>query len=259
VFKWFVLWCALAGTASAETIRLAVTTSFENSGLAEMLMPAYEAASGDRVRLIVVGTGRALGLGAAGDVDAALTHAPEAEAEAVASGAYLYRREIMYNDFVLVGPIADPAGIADAASAAEAMARIAGSEALFASRGDQSGTHQAEQQLWRVAGRDPAAASGAWYRETGTGMGATLNTAVALGAYALTDRASWLTFGNQRDHALLFEGDPALFNQYALLPSARSLVPEAVARLEAWLTGPCQALIAAYTLQGTPLFIPNAR
>ncbi|MEM1236495.1 MAG: substrate-binding domain-containing protein [Pseudomonadota bacterium] len=256
-----VLWVT-GLTAAADTLRLAVTTSFENSGLAGVLIPAFEAASGDDVQVIVVGTGRALKLGEAGDVDAVLTHAPEAEGAAVAAGHYTKRREVMYNDFVLLGPSDDPAAIAGAAGAAEALTRIAEERALFASRGDESGTHKAELKLWEAAGIDPREASGRWYRETGSGMGATLNTGVALGAYILSDRASWLTFGNQRDHTILFEGDPALFNQYAFLPVSPDRHPqtatEAVQRLEDWLTGPAQAIIAEYRLMDQPLFIPNA-
>ncbi|MEM9351345.1 MAG: substrate-binding domain-containing protein, partial [Pseudomonadota bacterium] len=153
---------------------------------------------------------------------------------------------------------ADPARVSDAQSAAASLTRIAEATALFASRGDESGTHKAELAIWASTAIDPQDASGRWYRETGSGMGATLNTAVALGAYALTDRASWLTFGNKQDFAILFQGDPALFNQYALLPATRRQAPEAVARLEDWLTGPGQSVIAAYTLEGEALFIPNA-
>ncbi|MEM1233328.1 MAG: substrate-binding domain-containing protein [Pseudomonadota bacterium] len=252
----FLLWCLLALPASAEEIRLAVTTSFENSGLAAVLIPAYEAASGDAVRVVVVGTGRALSLGAAGDVDAVLTHAPEAEEAAVAAGHFTHRREIMSNDFVLIGPRNDPAAIGIAPTAAAALAFIAQAEARFASRADESGTHKAELRLWGAAGIDPDAASGRWYREMGTGMGATLNAAVAMDAYVLSDRASWLTFGNQRSHRILFAGDPALFNQYAFLPVKDA---PATQRLEAWLTGRGQQVIADYTLEGVTLFTPNAK
>lgn len=250
----------MPGVVWGDVLRLAVTTSFDNSGLSEVLIPAYEATTGDDVQLIVVGTGRALGLGAAGDVDAVLTHAPEAEAAAVAEGHFLRRTEVMYNDFVLIGPANDPAAISAAATAQDALSRIAASGDIFVSRGDESGTHKAEQRLWA---EDPRAASGRWYRETGSGMGATLNTAVAMGAYALSDRASWLTFGNQREHTILFAGDPALFNQYAFLivpPERHPQVASAAAeRFEAWLTGAGQAIIGSYTLAGQALFVPNAR
>ncbi|MEM8591788.1 MAG: substrate-binding domain-containing protein [Pseudomonadota bacterium] len=258
-----LLWLALACSAQAEEMRLAVTTSFENSGLAEVLIPAYEAASGDNVRVVVVGTGRALSLGEAGDVDAVLTHAPGAEEAAVAAGHFSHRREIMYNDFVLLGPKGDPAGIRNATSASDALHSIAAAQAIFASRGDQSGTHKAELAIWESAGIDPSSASGRWYRETGTGMGSTLNTAVVMGAYVLSDRASWLTFGNRRDHEIVFEGDAALWNQYAFLPVDPKrhgfVANDAAMRMEAWLAGPGQAVIAAYTLNGRSLFVPNAR
>lgn len=251
-----LLWLCLAIPAGADELRLAVTTSFENSGLAAVLIPAYEEASGDVVRVIVTGTGRALSLGAARDVDAVLTHAPAAEARAIEAGDFLRRREFMYNDFVLLGPQNDPANVTSTASAADALARIAAIQARFASRGDDSGTHKAELALWDASGEDPSAASGRWYREIGNGMGATLNAAVAMDAYVLSDRASWLTFGNTRDHQILFEGDPALFNQYAFLPVEDT---PATLRLEAWLTGPGQDVIATYTLAGQQLFIPNAQ
>lgn len=250
-----LLWLCLALPATADELRLAVTTSFENSGLADVLIPAYEAASGDEVRVIVVGTGRALSLGAAGDVDAVLTHAPKAEAQAVADGHFLRRTEIMYNDFVLLGPAVDPAVIASAGTAAEALARIADTQSVFTSRGDDSGTHKAELALWATAERDPSEASGRWYREIGNGMGATLNAAVAMDAYVMSDRASWLTFGNRGTHAILFEGDPALFNQYAFLPAEATSAAE---RLENWLTGPGQEVIASFSLEGQQLFVPNA-
>ncbi|MEL6701193.1 MAG: substrate-binding domain-containing protein [Pseudomonadota bacterium] len=263
VLRWIALCCLVAGSVSADTIRLAVTTSFENSGLSDVLLPVARDATGDSYQLIVVGTGKALRLGAAGDVDAVLVHAPDAERAAVKAGHFTHRREIMFNDFVLVGPRDDPAGIARAAGAADALTRISAQNALFASRGDESGTHKAELALWEVAGIDVAAASPRWYRATGAGMGATLNAAVAMGAYALSDRASWLTFGNPGNHALLFEGDTALFNQYALLPVDPARHPhvaaEAVARFEAWLTGPVgQGVINDYRLAGQPLFTANA-
>ena len=249
--------------ASADVLRLAVTTSFENSGLSEVLIPAFEAASGDEVRVIVVGTGRALKLGEAGDVDAVLTHAPEAERAAVEAGHFSHRREIMYNDFVLLGPADDPASVAEVAGPGEALTRIAATQSLFASRGDESGTHKAELALWQLAGIEPGLASGLWYRETGSGMGATLNTGVALDAYILSDRASWLTFGNRGDHAILVEGDPALFNQYAFLPVSAerhaSTARDAAERFETWLTGPGQGVIAGYRLEGEALFEPNAK
>lgn len=263
MIKRMVFAALLAMPAQADELRLAVTTSFENSGLADVLLPAYEAANGDTVRLIVVGTGQAMRLGAAGNADLVLVHAPRAERAAIAAGDFVRRREVMFNDFVVVGPTEDEAGVEDVQSAAAALLQIAAAEALFASRGDASGTHVAETALWEAAGIDPAASSGTWYRETGSGMGATLNAAVGMGAYVLSDRASWLTFGNQRQHRLLLEGDPVLFNQYSLLIVDAERHPHTAAaaaeRFEAWITGPIgQALIADYSLEGQALFTANA-
>ena len=248
--------------AQAETIRMAVTTSFENSGLADVLLPAIEAALDIEVQLLVVGTGQALKLGEAGDVDAVLVHSRPAEEAFVAAGHATHRREIMYNDFVLIGPAGDPAGIAGAPDAAAAMAAIAAAGAPFVSRGDDSGTHKAELSLWSAAGVDPATMGDA-YNATGSGMGAALNTASGLNAYILADRPTWLTFGNKGDLALLFSGDPVLFNPYALLPvnaAAHSHVKaDAVARLEDWLAGPeGKQVIEGFAIDGTPLFTHSA-
>ncbi len=247
-----------ATTSAAETLRLAVTTSFENSGLADVLLPAFKADTGITVQLLVVGTGQALRLGQAGDVDAVLVHAKTAEQAFVAAGHATHRREIMYNDFVLIGPATDPANIQTAPSAPDAMTQIAQTQAPFVSRGDDSGTHKAELALWS------APPTGDWYLESGSGMGAALNTAAGLNAYVLSDRASWLTFGNPGTLALLFEGDPALHNQYSLLPinpDRHSHVrADLVTTLEAWLTSPsAAALINGYTLNGAQLFTFNAR
>ncbi len=247
-------------TARAEILRLACTTSFENSGLAEVLLPAIARDTGIDVQLVVVGTGQALALGAAGDVDAVLVHARAAEEAFVAAGHATHRREIMHNDFVIAGPEGDPAGAGGAADAAGALARIAGAEAPFVSRGDDSGTHKAELALWDAAGIAP---DGGWYRPVGAGMGAALNTAAGMGAYVLSDRASWLAFGNREGMAIAFEGDPALFNQYAYLPvdAARhpSVNADAAARLEAWLTSAAaQALIDGHRVMSERVFTFNA-
>ena len=253
-----------AGLAQAETMRLAVTTSFHNSGLSDVLLPRIAADTGIEVQLLVVGTGQALRLGAAGDVDAVLVHSRAAEDAFVAQGHATHRREIMVNDFVLIGPADDPAGIAaGAASAAAALGRIADTAQPFVSRGDDSGTHRRERALWRDAGRD-ADGFGPWYKEAGAGMGAALNTAAGLGAYILADRASWLNFANKGDLVLLYAGDPALLNQYAYLPVNPARHPhvkaEAARRLEDWLTGPEAArLIDGYRIAGERLFTFNAR
>ncbi len=252
-----ILLALLPLTASAETMRMAVTTSFESSGLADVLLPAIEADTGIELRLLVVGTGQALRLGAAGDVDAVLVHARAAEEAFVAAGHAPHRREIMWNDFVLIGPADDPAGAGDAADAAGALAAIARAQAPFVSRGDDSGTHLAELAIWRRADLDPAGFGG-WYRAIGAGMGAALNAAGGMGAYVLSDRGSWLA-GPRAGLAIAFEGDPALRNQYAYLPVDRGRGPHvaagAAARLEDWLTGPrARALIDGYRVGGERLF-----
>lgn len=249
-----------AGSASAETMRLAVTTSFENSGLADILLPQIAADTGIDIELIVVGTGQALRLGEAGDVDAVLVHSKAAEEAFVAAGNATHRREIMYNDFVIIGPGDDPAGIAQAGDATEALARIATAQAPFVSRGDDSGTHKAELALWNAAG---IPTEGDWYRPVGAGMGAALNTAVGMGAYVLSDRASWLKFGNKDGMSILFEGDPAMFNQYAYLPvnPARydHIKAGAAARLEDWLVSErAEVLINGYRVADEQLFTFNA-
>ncbi len=251
--------------ARAETLRMAVTTSFYNSGLSAVLLPAIRADLDLEVELIVVGTGQALKLGEAGDVDAVLVHARAAEDAFVAAGFGTHRREIMYNDFIIVGPRADPAGVAGADSAAEAFARIARAQARFVSRGDESGTHKREQALWQDARAEAGVGpDGPWYLVAGSGMGATLNTAAGMDAYTLSDRASWLNFGNKAGLALLFAGDPALFNQYAYIPVNPARWPhvkaDAAARLEDWLTSDrARDLIDGYRLEGEQLFTFNAR
>lgn len=253
------LWLATA--AGAEEIKMAVTTSFANSGLAEILLPQIEKDTGITVELLVVGTGQALKLGAAGDVDAVLVHARAAEEKFVADGDATHRREIMYNDFIVVGPSGDPAGAKAATTAKDAFATIAAAQAPFVSRGDDSGTHKAELAIWAAAGVEP---SGDWYKAVGQGMGAALNTAAGMDAYIFADRASWLNFGNKAHLALLFEGDPALFNQYAYLPVNPEKHPhvkaEAAKALEDWLTGDtAKALIEGYTIAGQQLFTFNAQ
>ncbi len=251
----------LATTAGAEEMKMAVTTSFANSGLAEILLPQIEKDTGITVELLVVGTGQALKLGAAGDVDAVLVHARAAEEKFIADGNATHRREIMYNDFIVVGPSGDPAGAKAATKATEAFASIAEAKAPFVSRGDDSGTHKAELAIWDAAGVNP---EGDWYKAVGQGMGAALNTAAGMNAYIFADRASWLNFGNKGDLALLFEGDPALFNQYAYLPVNPEKHPhvkaDAAKALEVWLTSDtAKGLIEGYTIAGQQLFTFNAQ
>ena len=259
-----ILFASLSTAAhTAEQIRMAVTTSFHNSGLADILLPQIAADLDLDVQLLVVGTGQALRLGRAGDVDAILVHSRSAEEAFVADGAGTHRREIMYNDFVVVGPTEDPAEVATAKTATEALQKIAGMEIPFVSRGDDSGTHKMELALWQSAGLDVARFD-RWYRAVGAGMGAALTAATGMHAYILTDRASWLNYNNKQGLTQLFAGDPILFNQYAFLPVNPERHPhvraDLVAQLEGWLTSDTAAkLINAYQIKGESLFVFNAK
>ena len=249
--------------AVAETMRMAVTTSFHNSGLSDSLLPAIERDIGLRVDLLVVGTGQAIRLGESGDVDALLVHSKDAEEAFVIGGYGSHRREIMYNDFVFVGPKEDPANVAAATSAQQALVSIAAAKAIFVSRGDESGTHKKELSLWYTVDVD-LSQQNAWYRSVGSGMGAALNTASGMNAYIISDRASWLNFRNKRDLALLYAGDPVLFNQYAYLPvnpERHSHVKDVEAqKLENWLISKrAKELINGYHISGEALFTFNAK
>ncbi|WP_209427576.1 substrate-binding domain-containing protein, partial [Pararhodobacter sp. SW119] len=246
--------------AAQDFIIVASTTSTEQSGLFGYILPMFEDETGIEVRVVAQGTGQALETGRRGDADVVFVHARELEEQFVANGYGVERFSVMYNDFVLVGPGDDPAGIADAGCAAGAMAAIAGAEAPFASRGDHSGTHVAERNLWSAAGVDPA---GGWYRETGSGMGPTLNTASQMNAYALTDRGTWLSFENRGELEILFEGDEVLFNPYGVIlvnpERHRHVRAEQGQSFIDWLTsGVGQEAIASYTLDGKQLFFPSA-
>jgi len=254
--------CAASATL-ADDIKMAVTTSFHNSGLAEVLLPEIKADLDLDVHLVVVGTGQALRLGRAGDVDAILVHAKSAEEKFVSEGYGTHRTPFMYNDFVLIGPAGDPAHIAQAQSAAEALVSIQSTGARFVSRGDDSGTHKKELSLWSGAGLTPDNFATSWYQAAGAGMGASLNTASAMNAYIMSDRASWLKFGNKGDLALLLAGDPVLFNQYAYIPVNPATHPhvnsDLTAKLETWLlSARAKDLINGYRLNGEQLFIYNA-
>ena len=257
-----VLVLALASLLSAEEkpyLTLASTTSTNDSGLFASILPKFEADTGVQVRVVAVGTGQALEIGRRGDADALLVHDRAAEDLFLTEGNALFRRDVMYNDFVIVGPSADPGGIRGQASASSALAQLATRQAAFVSRGDDSGTHKAELRLWKAAGIDPRDASGRWYRETGGGMGATLNVAAELPAYTLADRATWLAFRNRRELALLVEGDASLRNPYGVLVVNPALHPhvkvELATRFADWLTGPAgRKAIESFTLDGQPLF-----
>jgi tungstate transport system substrate-binding protein len=254
---------AAPAAAEAPYITVASTTSTEQSGLFGHLLPAFAAASGIDVRIVAVGTGQALKLGERGDCDVLFVHDKPSELNFVAAGFGVERREVMYNDFVLVGPRRDPAKVDGGHDAVAALARIAAAQAVFVSRGDDSGTDKAEKRLWQDAGIDVRAASGTWYRDTGSGMGPTLNTAAAMDAYTLADRGTWLSFQNRRELAIVVEGDTRLFNQYGVMlvnPARHPSVKAALGRrFIAWLVSPDgQGAIAGYTIDGQQLFFPNA-
>jgi len=246
-----------------QFIILQSTTSTQNSGLFDDLLPHFQAQTGIEVRVVAVGTGQALKNAQNGDGDVLLVHAKAAEEQFVADGWGVQRQDVMYNDFVIVGPAADPAKLSGLRDAQAALKQGAESQAVFVSRGDDSGTHKKEQSLWKSAGIDPTTASGSWYRETGSGMGATLNTAVGMAGYTLTDRGTWISFHNQADFRVLVEGDPQLFNQYGVILVNPAKHPHVKAALGQqfidWLLGPeGQGLIAAYQIGGQQLFFPNA-
>ncbi|WP_082181994.1 substrate-binding domain-containing protein [Aestuariivita boseongensis] len=239
------------------------TTSTQNSGLFDHLLPIFTEKTGIEVRVVAVGTGQAIRNARNGDGDILFVHAKPVEEAFVADGFGLERFDVMYNDFVIVGPAGDPAGLSGQADVLGAFAALAEAQAPFASRGDDSGTHKAELRLWQAAGLDPQAASGTWYRETGSGMGATLNIAVGMGAYAMTDRATWIAFGNKGSHSIVFEGDPRLFNQYGIIAVNPARHPNVKAELAQqfvdWiLSDDGQAAIAAFKVDGQQLFFPNA-
>lgn len=248
----------------ADTIIVQSTTSTQSSGLYDYLLPILKRDTGIQANVVAVGTGQAIKNAMRCDGDVLLVHARAAEEAFVADGYGEYRRNLMYNDFVIIGPGDDPADVAGAENVLDALQRIRQSGARFASRGDDSGTHKKERSLWQAAAIDADAGSGDWYLETGSGMGATLNTGISMGAYVLTDRATWITFANKQDSTLLFEGDPSLFNQYGIVPVNAHKCPnvnrDAAEAFSRWLLSePGQAAIDAYKIEGTQLFFPNAR
>ncbi len=260
---WALGLAAQAGAADDKFIVLASTTSTEQSGLFGHLLPAFTKATGIEVRVVAVGTGQALDMARRGDADAVLVHDTAAEEKFVAEGWSQKRTPVMYNDFILVGPKGDPAGV-KGGNIAAALAKLAPqANASFVSRGDKSGTHAAELRLWKQAGVDMSAAKPAGYKECGCGMGPALNMAASTNAYLLADRGTWLAFKNRGELAVLVEGDKALFNQYGVMvvnPAKHPHVKEALAKTFAdWITGPAgQAAIAAYQIGGEQLFFPNA-
>ncbi|CAN5609195.1 extracellular solute-binding protein [soil metagenome] len=246
--------------AAQDHITVASTTSTEQSGLFGHILPMFQEETGIEVRVVAQGTGQALETGRRGDADVVFVHAVELEEAFVADGYGVERFDVMYNDYVIVGPAGDPAGIAEAEDAAAAMAAIAEAGAPFASRGDDSGTHAAERNLWEAAGIAP---EGGWYRETGSGMGPTLNTASQMNAYALTDRGTWLSFENPGELQIVYEGDAVLFNPYGVIlvsPEMHGHVKaEAGQAFIDWLiSDEGQEAIASFEIGGEQLFFPNA-
>jgi tungstate transport system substrate-binding protein len=261
-----VLSFMLAGPALAADpfITVASTTSTENSGLFKDLLPRFTAKTGIEVRVVAVGTGQAIKLAENGDADVLFVHHQPSEEKFVADGFGVKRFQVMYNDYVIVGPKSDPAKVKGMKDAAGALTKIAGAQAPFASRGDDSGTHKQELSLWKETGVNVKQASGGWYRETGSGMGATLNTASGMNAYALTDRSTWLQFGNKGDLEILVEGDPKLFNQYGIILVNPKKHPHVKAvegqQFVDWvISKEGQQAIADYRIGGAQAFFPNAK
>ncbi|MCA1241223.1 extracellular solute-binding protein [Stappia stellulata] len=254
---------APVSAADEKFIIVQSTTSTQNSGLFDHLLPIFKDKTGIEVRVVAVGTGQAIRNAANGDGDVLFVHARPAEEKFVAAGDGVKRHDVMYNDFVIVGPPSDPAGIAGSSDVVDALTRIAAAKAPFASRGDDSGTNKAELRLWKEAGIDIGAASGDWYRETGSGMGATLNTGTGMGAYIMTDRATWIAFGNKGDYTIAVEGDNRMFNQYGIIlvnaEKHSNVKSELGQTFVDWvISEEGQAAIANYKVDGQQLFFPNA-
>jgi tungstate transport system substrate-binding protein len=250
---------------SAERfITVASTTSTEQSGLFKHLLPAFERKAGIQVRVVALGTGQALDIARRGDADVVFVHDPAAEERFVAEGHGLKRVDVMYNDFVLIGPRADAAGVIAGKDIVEALKRIHSASAAFVSRGDKSGTHAAELRLWKTAGIDPIAGRGGWYRQTGAGMGPALNTASSMQAYILADRGTWLSFKNRGELVIVVEGDKRLFNQYGVMlvnPARHPHIKKEMGQqfIDWVVAAEGQARIAAYKIGGEQLFFPNAK
>ena len=249
-----------AGTGNDRVLKLATTTSTENSGLLQHILPVFERETGYRVHVIAVGTGKALRMGRDGDVDVVLVHAPAAEQAFIDADYGVERHEVMYNDFIIVGPADDPAVVYESHSSNDALNRIAKNASMFISRGDDSGTNKKELLLWKGAGIRP---QGDWYREAGQGMGKVLQMAGELSAYTLTDRGTWLAYQNKSPLRLVYQGDPGLFNPYGIIAVNPSRYPDinhaGAQALITWFTSTAgQQLIGSYTIADTLLFTPSA-
>ena len=254
---------ALPASAQQKSIVVASTTSTEQSGLFGHILPMFTAKTGIQVKVVALGTGQALDVGRRGDADVVFVHDRVAEDRFVADGWGIGRRDVMYNDFVLVGPKADPAKVAGTKDVAAALKRIADTRAPFVSRGDKSGTHMAELRYFKLADVDPLSGKGSWYRETGSGMGPALNTASSMNAYILADRGTWLAFKNRGDLVIVVEGDKRLFNPYGvmLVNPARHphvKVAEGSVFIDWLVSKEGQDAIASYKVGGEQLFFPNA-
>jgi tungstate transport system substrate-binding protein len=255
---------SLSAHAQSEFITVASTTSTEQSGLFRHLLPRFERKTGIQVRVMALGTGQALDVGRRGDADVVFVHARALEEKFVAEGHGVQRLDVMYNDFILVGPNSDPARIAGGRDIVSALRAIHATRSAFASRGDRSGTHFAELQLWKLAEIDIAKEKGPWYRDLGSGMGPTLNTASGMNAYVLTDRGTWLSFKNRGELVPCVQGDDRLFNQYGVMlvnPARHPHVKrDAAQSFIDWLVSPeGQTAIADYRIGGEQLFFPNAK
>jgi tungstate transport system substrate-binding protein len=250
--------------AQEKSITVASTTSTEQSGLFGHLLPLFQAKTGIQVRVVALGTGQALDAARRGDADVVFVHDPAAEEKFVAEGYGVERKEVVCNDFVLVGPKADPARVAGGKDVLAALRKVEAAKAPFVSRGDKSGTHAAELRYWKAAGVDLDRAKGPWYRDTGSGMGPALNTASSMNAYILADRGTWLAFRNRGELVILVEGDQRLFNQYGVIVVNAAKHPHVKSELGRqfadWIVSPeGQSAIASYRIGGEQLFFPNAR
>ena len=258
-----LLLAALPANAQEKSIVVASTTSTQDSGLFGHILPLFKAKSGIDVKVVAQGTGQALDTARRGDADVVFVHAKAQEEKFVAEGFGLQRFDVMYNDFVLIGPKSDPAKLTGGKDAVAALKDIYAAGSPFVSRGDKSGTHAAELALWTAAGLDPAASKPAWYREIGQGMGAALNTAGAMGAYVLSDRGTWISFKNKGDLQIVVEGDPKLFNQYGIVlvnPAKHPQVKQELGQafIDWVLSAEGQNAIRSYKIEGQQLFFPNA-
>ena len=257
------LLAATAGQAQERFITVSSTTSTEQSGLFGHLLPIFEKTSGIKVRVVALGTGQALDMARRGDADVVFVHDKAAEEKFISEGYGVKRQEVMYNDFVVIGPKADPAKAAGK-DILEGLRRIAAAKAPFVSRGDKSGTHAAELRYWKAAGVDLDRAKGSWYRDTGSGMGPALNTAASMDAYILADRGTWLSFKNRANLGIVVEGDTKLFNQYGVIlvnPAKHAHVKQADGQkfIDWVVSAEGQKAIADYKIGGEQLFFPNAK